>query len=249
LRQRETEDLFCFFKIIIPQINKNKNKNCGDVILQSRLLKHVPLTYSYTTTPQTPQPKLLQGFTPKHAIPLSNVTVFGGSIANFILNRPKRHPEANRPLMDLDLILVMQPMTIAGALLGSFANKLLPEIILTVCLVILLVYTTKETLDKGFEVYAKETASKKAKESELSRMTRESNTKEEKAGLLEEGEISEKSPTLPPRELTDIYEEESGVPWWKLLLLWAMFAVVIAVNIVKVPRDFMNVYPLLNINV
>jgi len=29
-------------------------------------------------------------------------------VANFYLNRPKRHPQANRPLMDYDLILVMQ---------------------------------------------------------------------------------------------------------------------------------------------
>jgi hypothetical protein len=35
-----------------------------------------------------------------------------------MVNRSKRHPSADRPLVDYDLILVMQPMTIAGALLG-----------------------------------------------------------------------------------------------------------------------------------
>ena len=34
---------------------------------------------------------LVMGFSPKHAIPLSNITVFGGSIANSILNVRKRH--------------------------------------------------------------------------------------------------------------------------------------------------------------
>jgi uncharacterized membrane protein YfcA len=79
-----------------------------------------------TTTPCTPVracvtfflPPLSKGFSPKHAIPLSNVTVFGGSLANHMVNRSKRHPSADRPLVDYDLILVMQPMTIAGALLG-----------------------------------------------------------------------------------------------------------------------------------
>lgn len=66
---------------------------------------------------------LVLGFDPKHAIPLSNVTVFGGAIANFILNMPKRHPSVDRPCVDWDLILVMEPVTIAGALAGAIVNK------------------------------------------------------------------------------------------------------------------------------
>jgi hypothetical protein len=34
---------------------------------------------------------------------------------NMILNFPKIHPEARRPLVDWDLILVMEPLTMAGA--------------------------------------------------------------------------------------------------------------------------------------
>jgi hypothetical protein len=39
---------------------------------------------------------LVMGFLPKHAIPLSNVTVFGGAIANMFVNVRKRHPDADR---------------------------------------------------------------------------------------------------------------------------------------------------------
>jgi hypothetical protein len=39
---------------------------------------------------------LVLGFLPKHAIPLSNVTVFGGAIANTWFNVKKRHPSADR---------------------------------------------------------------------------------------------------------------------------------------------------------
>ena len=39
---------------------------------------------------------LVMGFLPKHAIPLSNVTVFGGAVANYWGNRGKRHPMADR---------------------------------------------------------------------------------------------------------------------------------------------------------
>ena len=91
------------------------------------------------------------------------------------VNHPRRHPTADRPLSDYDLILVMQPMTIAGALLGSFGNKLLPELVLTVALVLLLALTTKEMLQKGFAAYAKETKQQIAdaaahRESELTKV-------------------------------------------------------------------------------
>jgi len=114
---------------------------------------------------------LVMGFTPKHAIPLSNITVFGGACANTLLNARKRHPQANRPLVDWDLILVMEPLTIAGALMGAFLNKLLPEELLTVLLVALLSYTSYETLKKAFKMYRKETQQMKlAGESELALM-------------------------------------------------------------------------------
>merc|ERR1711918_264774 len=76
---------------------------------------------------------------------------------NMVMNASKRHPKANRPLIDWDLILVMEPLTIGGAVAGSFINKLLPEWLLVISLVLLLGYTAKGTLEKGFKTYAKET--------------------------------------------------------------------------------------------
>merc|ERR1712176_845530 len=99
---------------------------------------------------------LVMGFSPKHGIPLSNVTVFGGAIANMILNSRKRHPLADRPLIDWDLILVMEPLTIAGALLGAFLNKILPEQFLTFMLVLLLSFTAYNSLKKAIKMYRKE---------------------------------------------------------------------------------------------
>jgi hypothetical protein len=68
---------------------------------------------------------LVLRFHAKYAIPLSNITIFGGAITNMALNLNKRHPLADRPLVDWDLILVMEPLTIGGALIGSFVNKVL----------------------------------------------------------------------------------------------------------------------------
>jgi len=75
---------------------------------------------------------------------------------NMVMNVPKRHPSADRPLVDWDLILIMEPLTIGGALAGSFLNKILPEWLLVICLVILLTYTAQSTLKKGLRVYQKE---------------------------------------------------------------------------------------------
>ena len=58
---------------------------------------------------------IVYGFHPKYAIPLSNFTILGSSITNMVLNIPKRHPDTVRPLVDWDLILVMEPLTMAGA--------------------------------------------------------------------------------------------------------------------------------------
>ena len=139
---------------------------------------------------------LVMKFSPKHAIPLSNITVFGGAVANTILNVRKRHPLADRPLVDWDLILVMEPLTIAGALIGAFLNKLLPEALLVISLVALLSFTAYKTLKKAVRMYKVETKAILAergkarmredgtKESELTRITREM---EEKDAEDEEG--------------------------------------------------------------
>ena len=132
---------------------------------------------------------LVMGFSPKHAIPLSNITVFGGALANTVLNVRKRHPLADRPLVDWDLILVMEPLTIAGALIGAFMNKLLPEGLLVVSLVALLSFTAYTTLNKAIRMYKAETRAMLAErkqiradgtvESELTKLAREMEEEEE----------------------------------------------------------------------
>jgi uncharacterized membrane protein YfcA len=128
-------------------------------------------------------------FSPKHAIPLSNITIFGGSIANTILNLKKQHLLADHPLIDWDLILLMQPLTIAGALMGAFLNKILPELLLSVLLVLMLAFTAYTTLKKVAKMYNAETKAIRRsnaachKESELLQMaTNKHDHSEEEAG-------------------------------------------------------------------
>ena len=70
------------------------------------------------------------GFTPKNAVALSNITIMGGALANLMFNIRRRHATADRPLIDWDLILVMEPATILGAVFGGFLNKV-PSVLST----------------------------------------------------------------------------------------------------------------------
>jgi uncharacterized membrane protein YfcA len=57
-------------------------------------------------------------------VALSNITIVGGTLANLAFNIGRRHPlRRGAPLIDWDLILVMEPATILGALLGGYVNK------------------------------------------------------------------------------------------------------------------------------
>jgi uncharacterized membrane protein YfcA len=81
----------------------------------------------------------------------------------------------------------MEPLTIAGALIGAFLNKVLPELLLTVLLVLLLSFTADNTLRKAIKMYMKESKLLRmstgqradgSRESELTRMARNETTDE-----------------------------------------------------------------------
>ena len=57
-------------------------------------------------------------------MPLSNATIFGGALVHFPLNMIKRHSLApDRPVVNWDLVLAMEPATIFGAILGTYLNQ------------------------------------------------------------------------------------------------------------------------------
>ena len=89
----------------------------------------------------------------KQAIPLGAVTVLGGSFAALILNLKRRHPLADRPIIDWDLILVMEPLVLVGALFGSILHRVISGKILSVLLVLLLSIVAHTTLVKARRMY------------------------------------------------------------------------------------------------
>uniref|UniRef100_A0A7S3QDB4 Sulfite exporter TauE/SafE n=1 Tax=Chaetoceros debilis TaxID=122233 RepID=A0A7S3QDB4_9STRA len=92
---------------------------------------------------------IVMDFPPKVAIPLSCVTGLGVNTTGNILNARKRHPLSNRPIIDWDLILVMEPVILLGAIIGTYVNKMLEGKILIVMLVLLLSVIAHNTLKKA----------------------------------------------------------------------------------------------------
>lgn len=197
---------------------------------------------------------LVMGFTAKEAIPLSNVTVLGGAIANTILNVRKRHPHANRPLVDWDLILVMEPLTIAGALIGAFLNKVLNETLLVVMLVLLLSFTAYKSLTKAMKLYKLESRHLRTlqnkdgtKTSELTKMVHNEDEEDEEEAaqvLLEnmelqdgehpgDGTLTDVDVNDTSDELQELLEEEAVMPITNIRILVIMFVVVLILNLLK----------------
>lgn len=185
---------------------------------------------------------LVMGFEPKFAIPLSNFTVLGGAITNVSMNAMKRHPFADRPLVDWDLLILMEPLTLAGALVGGFVNKLAPELLITVLLVVLLALTSDRTLKKGVKLYRKETEVRNAQLKELAVVAAEDEQRAEGEALLgeesKEGDdvesAAESKPSVPSPDLVAIIEEErQTAPSWKVSVLLSMFLLIVIINLAK----------------
>eukprot|EP01024_Parvocaulis_polyphysoides_P073728 TRINITY_DN9505_c0_g2_i5.p1 TRINITY_DN9505_c0_g2~~TRINITY_DN9505_c0_g2_i5.p1 ORF type:complete len:247 (-),score=23.55 TRINITY_DN9505_c0_g2_i5:157-897(-) len=66
---------------------------------------------------------LVGQFSTISAVALSNVTVMGGALANLSCNIRRRNQFIDRPLIDWDLIMIMEGPTILGAILGGYLNK------------------------------------------------------------------------------------------------------------------------------
>jgi hypothetical protein len=173
-----------------------------------------------------------------------------------VLNIPKRHPLADRPLIDWDLILVMEPLTIAGALIGAFLNKVLPETFLTIMLVLLLSFTAYTSLKQAMKMYKAETRKMReqglkpdgSKESELTHMSQTEEAQDKnQAGdeLLKDMDLHEgENPgagdmeRIPidgrdAQELLKILDEERTTPTWNVNILIGLFVVILSINLLK----------------
>ncbi|POM62464.1 hypothetical protein PHPALM_28387 [Phytophthora palmivora] len=100
---------------------------------------------------------ILAGLNPKHAIPLSKVTIFGSAVAMYVVNFRRKHPlKRNRPLIDFGLVGLMEPTTLIGTVFGVMLNHIFPNWLILALLVTLLSFITYKTVLKGNSIQDKE---------------------------------------------------------------------------------------------
>eukprot|EP00656_Telonema_subtile_P057867 TRINITY_DN9625_c0_g1_i2.p1 TRINITY_DN9625_c0_g1~~TRINITY_DN9625_c0_g1_i2.p1 ORF type:complete len:478 (-),score=75.12 TRINITY_DN9625_c0_g1_i2:113-1546(-) len=87
------------------------------------------------------------------AIPLSNVCVWGCALAQSLVQLCRRHPTANRPLIDFDLALAMEPMTTVGAIAGSYLHKLSPSVLSTWLFVVVISLITVSVIQRTLSAF------------------------------------------------------------------------------------------------
>lgn len=101
---------------------------------------------------------LLLGFDVKSAAALSNFMILGGSLANVGWNIQQVHPhQPEKPLIDFDVALLLQPNMLLGISMGVICNVLLPSWFITLEFVLILGYTTIRSLRSGLIRWKNET--------------------------------------------------------------------------------------------
>jgi uncharacterized membrane protein YfcA len=97
----------------------------------------------------------------KGAIPVSKICILGVAVTTFLINMRKRHPKANRPLINYSVAFLMAPTTILGTVFGIMLFIVFPQWFILILLVLVLGVTDYRTIVKALELHRKEEAEKK----------------------------------------------------------------------------------------
>lgn len=54
---------------------------------------------------------------------MSTSTIMASGVANIILNVPRNRMGSSLPMIDWDLVMIMEPSAMVGALVGGYLNK------------------------------------------------------------------------------------------------------------------------------
>lgn len=79
-------------------------------------------------------------------------------MTTWIINLRKRHPKANRPLINYSVAFLMAPSTILGTVFGIMLFIVFPQYVILILLVVVLGITDFRTIAKALELHKKEQA-------------------------------------------------------------------------------------------
>ncbi|XP_002516570.2 sulfite exporter TauE/SafE family protein 3 [Ricinus communis] len=107
-----------------------------------------------------PMLTLIIGFDPKSATAISKCMIMGAAMSTVYYNLKLRHPTLDLPIVDYDLVLLIQPAVLLGISTGVTLNVFFPDWAVTVLLIILLIGTSVKAYFKGVDTWNKETTLK-----------------------------------------------------------------------------------------
>jgi len=173
------------------------------------------------------------GFDAKEAVAISQGCIVGAAIAHLLLNAGKKHPLLERPVVDYAALLVLEPMLLAGALIGVMLNGMLPSVVILLILIFVLSLGAFKTGKRAFRISRSE---KDQSTAVLQELTKDADTVAQNVEMATpEGsnKIVDVEAEAGALELEEDLEEavaESRVGWeyvmWKKLgtvaLLWCI---------------------------
>jgi len=99
---------------------------------------------------------LILGFQVHEATAVSQACLAGGASSALIYNLRQRHPSGHKPMIDYDLVLIMGPNLLLGAMVGSVMNFALPSWLILILLIVILVHSAFKTFKKAIQTLRKE---------------------------------------------------------------------------------------------
>ncbi|KAF9690008.1 hypothetical protein SADUNF_Sadunf01G0151300 [Salix dunnii] len=181
-----------------------------------------------------PMLTLIIGFDTKSATAMSKCMITGGAAATVYYNLKLRHPTLELPIIDYDLALLFQPMLVLGISIGVALNVIFANWMITILLIVLFIVTSTKAFFKGVETWKKETKTKK----EATRSLESNDDRNEVVGAPPPC-----GPTDGAQTETKEYKKEEvsiieNVYWRELALLVAVWVIILALQIGKIPVAF-----------
>lgn len=107
-----------------------------------------------------PMLSLVIGFDPKSSTAISKCMIMGAAISTVVYNLKLRHPTLDIPLIDYDLVLLIQPMLMLGISIGVVFNLIFADWMVTILIILLSLGTSTKAFFKALETWRRETVLK-----------------------------------------------------------------------------------------
>ncbi|KAH1250884.1 Sulfite exporter TauE/SafE family protein 3 [Glycine max] len=171
-----------------------------------------------------PMLTLIIGFDAKSAIAISKCMITGGATAT-------RHPTLDLPVIDYDLALLFQPLLMLGISIGVSFNVIFPDWMLTTLLIISFTGISVKSFFKGVDTWKQETLMMKEASKNSRTDGRDIGNPEDDAHYIKTIDPV-KDNTNQSRKKVSVID---NVHWKELGLLFAVWIMILALEIGKVP--------------